>query len=86
MGFYNISFKKSAEKELRSLDKKLISRVLSSIEELSDNPMPPGCRKLVGSERTYRIRIGDYRVVYVLDHDTTTIEIQKIAHRKEVYK
>ena len=86
MGFYNISFKKSAEKELRTLDKKLISRVLYSIENLSNNPVPPGSRKLVGSETTHRIRIGDYRVVYLIDHDATTIEIQKIAHRKEVYK
>ena len=86
MGFYNISFKKSAEKELRSLDKKLIPRVLNSIEDLSDDPMPSGCRKLVGSEMTYRIRIGDYRVIYLLDHDASRIEIQKIAHRREIYR
>ena len=86
MGFYNIYFKKSAEKELRSLDKKLIPRVLNSIEELSDNPIPITSRKLVGSERTYRIRIGDYRVIYIINHELNNIEIQKIAHRKEVYK
>jgi mRNA-degrading endonuclease RelE of RelBE toxin-antitoxin system len=45
MGFYSIAFKKSAEKELRSLEKKIISRVLSSIEELTNNPIPPGSRK-----------------------------------------
>lgn len=86
MGYYKIYFKKSAEKELRSLDKKLITRIINLIDELSDNPIPINSRKLVGSERTYRVRVGEYRVIYTIDHELNNIEIQKIAHRKEVYK
>lgn len=86
MGSYNISFKKSAEKDLRRIDKKQISRIISAIQELSSNPFPNSSRKLVGSHRTYRLRIGDYRAIYIVSEDLKEIEIQKIRHRKEAYK
>jgi mRNA interferase RelE/StbE len=86
MSLYNIIFKKSVEKDLRSIDRIQIPKILSAIESLSDNPIPIGSRKLVGSDKTYRIRIGDYRVIYIIEHDSSSITIQRIAHRKEAYE
>lgn len=86
MGSYKILFKKSAEKDLRRIDKKQIPRIVSAIQELAENPLPTASRKLVGSNKSYRLRVGDYRVIYLLLNEENTIEIQKIRHRKEAYK
>jgi mRNA interferase RelE/StbE len=61
---FSIQWKRSAEKELRRLPREVIPRIVQAVESLSRNPYPPGVRKLVGSEYTYRIREGDYRIVY----------------------
>jgi mRNA interferase RelE/StbE len=63
MASYEIRWKSSAEKDLRGIDRQFISRILEVIESLSDNPFPPQHLKLYGSESSYRIRIGDYRVI-----------------------
>jgi len=86
MASYKISFKKSAEKDLRKIDKNEISRIVSAIEVLENMPVPPSSRKLVGSNLSYRLRVGDYRVVYLLRDEIREIEIQKIRHRKDVYR
>jgi len=67
MAHYAVSFRRSAEKDLRKLDAAPRRRVLRSIDALVLNPRPVGCRKLYGSENAYRIRIGDYRVIYTVD-------------------
>jgi mRNA interferase RelE/StbE len=64
MACYKIAWKGSANKELKRLDKTVITRILQAVESLSENPYPSGCRKIVGSQFTYRIRVGDYRVIY----------------------
>ena len=83
---YKIEWKQSAQKELKKLQKKTISRILQVIETLSDNPHPPRSRKLHGTEYTYRLRAGDYRKIYSVYTAILTIEIVKIGHRKEIYK
>ena len=60
--------------------------MVAAVEELSENPLPVGSQKLQGSEHTYRIRIGDYRVVYEVLAASKKIEIQRIRHRKDVYR
>lgn len=85
MGLYKIRWKNSAVKELRKLPKEIISKVVRAVEELSELPHPPGTRKLVGSEHTYRIRVGDYRIVYTLIGSDLLIEIIRVGHRKDVY-
>ena len=60
MASYRIEWRTSARKELRRLDRLAIPRLISAVEELAHHPFPSGCRKLQGSEQTYRIRIGDY--------------------------
>ena len=86
MASYRVRWKKSAQKELRKLHKDLILKILEFVENLSDDPYPDGCRKLRGSQHTYRFRIGDYRIVYDVQSDILTIEIIRIGHRKDIYR
>jgi mRNA interferase RelE/StbE len=86
MASYNIEWKSSAAKELRKLPKSVIARVLPAVEALADTPRPDGVRKLSGSENTYRIRIGEYRVVYNIFDRRLVIEIVRVRDRKEAYK
>ena len=85
MDSYRIEWKRSATKELRSLPNHMVERIVAAVAQLSANPFPPGVRKLSGSQHTYRIREGDYRVVYTVTASTLVIEVIRVAHRKEVY-
>ena len=85
MDSYKIEWKHSAARELRKLPREAVSRILQAVEELSADPYPTGVRKLVGSEQTYRIRVGDYRVVYSVFSSTLIIQIIRVGHRKDVY-
>ncbi len=86
MASYEIQWKHSAEKDLRGIDKQFISRILEAINSLSDDPFPSKHRKLQGSESSYRIRIGDYRVIYQVDNDKRIIVIYHVRHRKDIYR
>jgi len=77
---------KSAIKELKNLDKKIIPKIISAVENLSFEPFPIGVKKLASTEFTYRIRVGDYRIVYTLFRNQLIIEIIKVGHRKDIYK
>ena len=61
-------------------------RVIKAVEALADAPRPSGCKKLQGSEDTYRIRVGDYRVIYSVDDSILIVAIERIRHRREVYR
>jgi mRNA interferase RelE/StbE len=82
---YEIRFKKSALKELEKLPLNIQETISLDVAELSTEPRPSGCRKLKGNDNYWRIRIGDYRVVYTIIDNILQIEIIRIAHRKEVY-
>lgn len=84
MAEYKIFFKRSAVKDLDPIPKKDLQRIIKRIESLKANPRPPGCEKLSGQER-YRIRQGNYRMVYSIQDDELTVSIVKIGHRPEVY-
>lgn len=86
MGSYNINFKPSVEKDLRRLPKALVSRVMKRIEDLSSEPFPRHSVKLSGAERLYRIRAGDYRIVYEVVIESREIVIHYVRHRREVYR
>jgi Cytotoxic translational repressor of toxin-antitoxin stability system len=86
MAFYNVTWKASALKELRKLPKEAIARIVPAAEALGSEPRPEGARKLVGSENIYRIRIGDYRVVYLISDRQLIIEIIRVRDRKEAYR
>jgi mRNA interferase RelE/StbE len=82
---YRVALTASADKELNSLPVKMIARMMPRLENLATTPRPPGCKKLRGGDKEWRIRIGDYRIVYVIDDDAKTIDVTRIAHRREVY-
>ena len=85
MAKYKIEFKKSAIKELYSIPKKDLRKIISKIEMLADDPRPHGSIKLTGKEQ-YRIRHGNYRVLYSIEDETLIIYIVKIGHRRVIYK
>jgi mRNA interferase RelE/StbE len=82
---YNLFVKKSAERELRALPKQDLRRVTERLLRLSHNPRPPGCEKLSGHDQ-YRIRQGDYRIVYAIDDAARVVTLVKIGHRRDVYR
>lgn len=84
MDLYSIKWKRSAQKELNKLDKKVLLKILELVEGLAQNPYPLGNKKLKGTEFTYRIRVGDYRVIYSVFSSILTIEVIKIGHRQSV--
>ncbi len=86
MASYRIEWKRSASKELKKLDKPVIPRIMKLVESLAENPHPPGSRKITGSQNAFRVRTGNYRVIYSVFEDVLTIQIVRIAHRKEVYR
>ncbi len=85
MAAYSILIKKSAAQELDGLPKKDLSKVLKRIEMLGENPRPHGAEKLAGVE-LWRIRQGDYRIVYSIEDDVLTVWVVKVGHRREVYR
>ena len=84
MAQYKVFFKKSVEKDFKSIPKKELLRILIKIESLQDNPRPVGSQKLTGQER-YRIRQGRYRIVYSIQDYELTVWVVKVGHRKEIY-
>ena len=83
----NILWKASAEHDLkRKVDRQYIPKILTAIDALSKNPFPAKCKKLKGAESSYRIRIGDYRVIYQVNTQHKTIVIYHIRHRREAYR
>lgn len=85
MASYSLRIKKSAEKELRSVPKTDLARLVHRIQALAANPRPHGCEKLSGEDR-YRVRQGDWRAVYSIDDASRIVEIVKVGHRREVYR
>jgi mRNA interferase RelE/StbE len=83
---YSINFTKSAFKELEKLPKDIQSNVAEHIVQLADEPRPKGCKKLRGDENHWRIRVGNFRIVYFIEDNILTINIIRIRHRKDVYK
>jgi mRNA interferase RelE/StbE len=84
-GSYSLVIKKSAGRELRAIPKEDLRRIVERARGLGANPRPAGSEKLSGQER-YRIRQGDYRILYTLDDEARVVEIVKIGHRREVYR
>ena len=83
---FSVAIKASAQKELDALDNTRFTRIDSKIISLADNPRPAGCKKLRGYKDQWRIRVGDYRVIYLLDDARALVTIVRVAHRKEVYE
>ena len=83
---FRIEWKKSTRKDLRKLPSSAADRIIEAVENLAENPFPHGVEKLSGSEHAYRIRLGDYRIVYEVVTQSKLVEIQRVRHRKDVYR
>ncbi len=83
---YRVEVKKSAVKEIAALPKRDRRRVVRAIDALADDPRPDGVRKLTGAEDAYRIRVGDYRIVYQIVDDVLIVLVVRVAHRKDIYR
>jgi len=86
MATYRIEWKASALREIRRLDKAIIPRIISAVGSLAKDPFTNGIRKLYGAEHTYRLRVGDYRVIYEIYSKQLLITIIRVRHRREVYR
>ena len=85
MASYRILITSSAARELEATPRKDRTRIVARIKGLGTNPRPPGSAKLSGEEK-YRLRQGDYRVLYSIQDDGMTVTIIRIGHRREVYR
>jgi mRNA interferase RelE/StbE len=83
---YTVVFARSARRELEKLSDSVIERMLPKIERLMENPRPNGCRKIQGSDNLWRIRVGDYRVIYSVDDPQRIVDIVAVRHRSEAYR
>ena len=83
---YEIRVSRPVEREVRALPQQVRDRLRSAVRELAENPRPAGCEKLAGTNDRYRIRVGDYRVVYEINDDEQQILVETVRHRRDVYR
>jgi mRNA interferase RelE/StbE len=83
---YTTEFTTSAAREFRALDRQTQRRIATKIAVLSEDPLPPGVKKLQGEPDHWRLRAGDFRIIYRIDGRRVVIVIVKIGHRREVYR
>jgi mRNA interferase RelE/StbE len=83
---YTVIVPKPVQKQLDDLPNIVRNRVIEKIALLAEDPLPPGAIKLKGYENTYRIRIGDYRVIYEINDKESIVILLRCQHRKDVYK
>jgi mRNA interferase RelE/StbE len=83
---YRVLLERAAEKALRRLSDDVHDRVIIAIQGLATNPRPPGCRKLTGSENDWRIRVGDYRVLYEIADAIRIVRVNRVGHRRDIYR
>ena len=83
---YSLSYRPSVEKDLQSIPHALVARIIARMDRLPSDPFPVQSTKLQGAERLYRLRVGDYRIVYEVDPEARHILVQYVRHRRDVYR
>ncbi len=87
MAYYKVIFSKQADKGIEKIrDKTILKRIIKKIETLQNQPRPSGIRKIMGSDIDYRIRIGDYRIIFQVNDSDRTVFICGLGHRKDIYR
>lgn len=86
MNYYTIEFDSRVKKDFKSINANDVKRIKAAISELSKNPRPDGCTKLKGRQDYYRIRVGNYRVVYAIENTVLLVLVVRVGHRKDIYK
>lgn len=84
---YQVVVERSAEKDLKRLSSEIRARAAAAMHALSHDPRPLGCRKLAGSDSNdWRIRVGDYRIIYQIADEIRIVRINRVRHRRDVYR
>jgi mRNA interferase RelE/StbE len=83
---HEVLLERAVERDLKALSRAVYQRIVSHLQALSQNPRPPGCKKITGSRSDWRIRIGDYRVIYEIDDRAKVVKVMRIRHRREAYR
>lgn len=83
---YRVELKPSAARALRKLDADIQRRLIARVEALAENPRPPGAEKLEGRRDLYRIRVGDYRIIYQVGDKVLLVLVVRVGHRRDVYR
>jgi len=83
---YEVYLERAAERDLKALPIQNFQPIISRVKTLTDNPRPTGCRKIAGSRNAWRIRVGNYRVVYEIDDRAKVVRVMRVRHRREVYR
>jgi mRNA interferase RelE/StbE len=87
VGDYSLSVKSSAAKELQSIsDKATLTRLIEKVKSLATQPRPSGSEKLAGRPNLYRVRQGNYRVIYSVDDEKQVVDVVKVGHRIDIYR
>ncbi|MEN6452336.1 MAG: type II toxin-antitoxin system RelE/ParE family toxin [Thermoguttaceae bacterium] len=86
MASYSVHLQPSVERDVRHIPRADCSRIFARIEALSSSPLPPGALKLSDAEGLYRIRAGNYRIVYQVDHKTRRVVVHYVRHRRDAYR
>jgi mRNA interferase RelE/StbE len=83
---YHIEISHRAAKQIRAIPRQVQERITSSLTTLEQNPRPPGCKQLAGDSGFYRIRVGDYRVIYSIEDDVLLVLVLKVGPRRDIYR
>jgi len=83
---YSVEISPAAQKQIKSLSKREQTKIIRRAYKLADNPLPPGVKKLKGIDSLYRIRQGDWRILYTIKEKRLSVLVVKVAHRREVYR
>jgi mRNA interferase RelE/StbE len=83
---YEVYLERSAENDLKRLPTSTFDPIVHQIKTLAENPRPSGCRKITGSKNDWRIRIGDYRVLYEVNDSVKAVRVMRVRHRREAYR
>lgn len=83
---YSIEFRPSAARDLKKLEKATQRRIFAALSQLENNPFPSGAKKLINEDNVYRIRVGDFRILYQVESGRLLILVLRVGHRREVYR
>ena len=86
MSHYEVAVARRAVKSLAQLPRREQQRIRAAIDLLADEPRPPGCVALKGEDRVYRVRVGDYRIVYEVHDDRLVVLVVRLGHRRDIYR
>ncbi len=86
MAFYQVNWRRSTKKDLRRISPPEVAKIVETVQTLSVEPRPLGCKKMVGSECAYRLRVGDYRILAMIEDEKVVITVVEVGHRKDIYR